>query len=71
MLKIQMAEMKELLEQKVNELKAKLELEINEKHKMEVDVAQWKVMAQKELKTRLQVQNEQKPAVREEKEFIL
>lgn len=52
MMKLQMAEMKELLEGKVHELQAKL---AEEKKKSDSDVAQWKAMAQKELKTRLQV----------------
>lgn len=55
MLKVQMVEMKSLLESKVTELKTKLEAEANEKKKTEADAAQWKAMAQKELKTRLQV----------------
>lgn len=50
-----MIDMKKLLESKVNELKEKLEAEATEKRKTESDVMQWKSMAQKELKTRLQV----------------
>jgi hypothetical protein len=52
MMKLQMAEMKELLEGKVHSLQSKL---VEEKKKTETDVGQWKAMAQKELKTRLQV----------------
>ncbi|ELR12074.1 uncharacterized protein ACA1_101350 [Acanthamoeba castellanii str. Neff] len=54
-MKLQMAEMKELLEGKVHELQAKL---AEEKKKSDSDVAQWKAMAQKELKTRLQLESE-------------
>jgi hypothetical protein len=52
MMKLQMGEMKEMLEGKVHDLQAKL---ADEKKKADTDVAQWKAMAQKELKTRLQV----------------
>lgn len=44
--------MRDLLEGKVNDLKAKL---ADERKKIETDITQWKSMAQKELKTRLLV----------------
>jgi len=52
LMKLQMAEMRDLLEGKVNDLKAKL---ADERKKIETDITQWKSMAQKELKTRLLV----------------
>ncbi len=58
LLKSQMAEMKHLLEGKVDDLKERLESQIAENKKHESDVLQWKSMAQKELKSRLHLETE-------------
>lgn len=66
LMKLQMAEMRDLLEGKVNDLKAKL---ADERKKIETDITQWKSMAQKELKTRLLLESERSSLQKEIQEL--
>jgi len=65
LLKEKMSEMKGNLEKKVAELQEKLDSQIAENHKLDSDSAQWKGMAQKELKARLNLETEKASLQRE------
>jgi len=57
-MKEKMAEMKASLDKRAEELQEKLDAQVAENFKLESDSAQWKSMAQKELKARLNLETE-------------